>query len=144
MRLNPFRKRWILILLILFTLGISETSSVNAQTQDLIVAIDRPGEGEHLYAGPSSLLYSIPIAGWVHSSDFSHDEINLKLEIFQGEDIIVETPLRLDSDNQFSIHATVNSESTFDQFSPQHGVFCDSCHHAGTIDLVQPDEKLSP
>jgi hypothetical protein len=142
MRLNPFQKRWILILLILFTLGISETSLVSAQTQDLIVAIDRPGEGEHLYAGPSSLLYSIPIAGWVHSSDFSHDEINLKLEIFQGEKILVETPLRLDSDNLFSIHATVNPESTFDPFAPLHGVNCDACHHAGTIDLVPGELEI--
>ena len=31
------------------------------------ISLVRPGEGETFYAGPSSLLYNIPIHGWVES-----------------------------------------------------------------------------
>jgi hypothetical protein len=137
-----FGKGLILFTLILLIFFIKGSSPVAAQTEDLIVSIDRPGEGEHIYAGPSSLLYSIPIAGWVYSADYSYSEINLTLEIYQGDEILVKTPLHLDTDNLFSIHATVNPESTFDLFSPQHGVFCESCHHGGSIDLVPGRLKI--
>jgi hypothetical protein len=120
----------------------ADVGSATAQTEELIIAIDRPSEGEHLYAGPKTLLYSIPIAGWVYSSDFNHSQISLTLQIYQGDEVLVETPLRLDSDNLFSIHATVNPESTFDPFAPLHGVNCDACHHGGTIDLAPGNLKI--
>lgn len=139
---NPMTglRRWsrfaILLSLIALCLSSGRLSQVSAQAEALTVVIDRPGEGEHLYAGPTTLLYSVPIAGWVYSATFEPSYITLKLEILQGETTILETPLRLGSDRAFSIHATVNPQSTFDPFSPQHGVNCESCHHGGTIDLI--------
>jgi hypothetical protein len=142
MKLFSFCKSLILVTLVLISLCFADTSLATAQAEALIVGIDRPGEGEHLYAGPTSLLYSIPIAGWIYSADYSYSEISLALEIYQGDEILTKTSLRLDSDYLFSIHATVNPESTFDLFSPQHGVFCETCHHGGSIDLVPGRLKI--
>jgi hypothetical protein len=142
MKLFSFCKGLILVTLVLTSLCFAETSLATAQAEALIVTIDRPGEGEHIYAGPNTLLYSIPIAGWIYSADYSYSEINLTLEIYQGDEILTKTSLRLDSDYLFSIHATVNPESTFDLFSPQHGVFCETCHHGGSIDLVPGRLKI--
>jgi hypothetical protein len=132
----------LLVVLALLSTCFVVSNPATAQSEALIVAIDRPGEGEHMYAGPTSLLYSIPIAGWIYSADYSYSEINLTLEIYQGYEILTKTSLRLDSDYLFSIHATVNPESTFDLFSPQHGVFCETCHHGGSIDLVPGRLKI--
>jgi hypothetical protein len=142
MKSKHFRKYLILFFFITLLFCFQETNLVAAQTEELIVIIDRPGEGEHLYASPKTLLYSIPIAGRVASAEFSYHEISLKLEIYQDDEIVIETPLNLDSDNLFSIHATVNPESTFDPFAPLHGVNCDACHHGGTINLVPGHLKI--
>lgn len=131
----------LLFSLIFLCLPSGGLNHVSAQAEELTIAIDRPGEGEHLYAGPKTLLYSIPIAGWVYSATFDPAYISLELEILQDEKTILQTPLRLGSDREFSIHATVNPQSTLDVFKPQHGVNCDSCHHAGSINLV-PGELL--
>jgi hypothetical protein len=70
--------------LIVLVMTTADLDAAQAQSETLGIVIEWPNEGETLYAGPSSLLYKIPVKGRVHSNVFNNDEIEVQLKIFKG------------------------------------------------------------
>ena len=61
---NSVNWRACVVLLILGGLVVAPMR-VNAQSNTITIHLDDPSENQTFYFGPSTLLYSIPIKGWV-------------------------------------------------------------------------------
>ena len=77
-----------------------------AQYDDLTIHIAQPYEGETLYAGPSSLIYRVPVSGWVVSEESDPSQIVVHLEIFKGSQLIGEERQNLHPEGTFSFSIT--------------------------------------
>ena len=104
---------------------------VQAQGENLTLELSLPYEGETFYAGPSSLIYLVPIAGTVKSESFEPDQIRILIEVFQNNDLILSVSEFPDQEGEFRVFATVNPgvdvatrELTADFFS-----CADKCHY---------------
>ncbi len=106
-----------------------------AQTEPLVVHLEWPNEGETFYAGPTSLLYSIPIKGWVETVDVDLAAITVHLELLQGGELAGELTSALQSDGTFEFLVTVNPDGSDGKFPSEHLTCGDYCHLPGNLDL---------
>jgi hypothetical protein len=111
------------ILLFLFPLP-GNGQPVQAQAEELGVVITYPSEGETFYVGPSALLYSVHITGYVTGGDETQP-YQVRLELFQGEVPSGSQDSLTQGDRSFKFNVTVNPDGiqrgfvTFERDCPQ-------------------------
>lgn len=112
---------------------------IHAQAYDFTVKITTPAEGETFYAGPTSMLYHIPIAGWVDNADYNSVEVKIQLSILQDGELAgsqTTTPL---ADGTFDFYVTVNPDYSESLFLNNESVVnpscADRCHHPTKLGL---------
>ncbi|MAT98643.1 MAG: hypothetical protein CL608_15985 [Anaerolineaceae bacterium] len=106
-----------------------------AQTDSLAVYLEWPNEGETFYAGPTSLLYSIPIKGWVEAGELDPAAIAVRLELVQAGAVTGELSSTLQPDGTFEFLVTVNPAGSDGKFPSEHLTCGDYCHLPGSMDL---------
>jgi len=107
-----------------------------ADSGSLTVVITRPAEGETYYAGPSSLVYNIPVSGWVTRGRVP-TEATVRLEVFQGTRLAGVLTDTVSADGAFIFHITVNPDASGEYF-PAELKGCDtSCHYRTNMALPQ-------
>ncbi len=107
----------------------------NGQSDFLEVHLEWPNEGETLYAGPSSLLYKVPIKGWINTIAFSEEDIVVTLDIYKGSTPVGSLQTIPDSDGHFEFYATVNPEGSTEEFSIAFNDCGELCHSPGNINF---------
>lgn len=107
----------------------------------IIISLVRPGEGETFYAGPSTLLYNIPIHGWVESDLYRSEEIKVVLTIFQNSALVSTHEIYADSSGEYKIYATVNPEGSTENFSAIQADCASYCHYLS--ELVLPAGEMT-
>lgn len=117
------------LLLLLCALEIGSFQVAQAESNVLHIGLIFPSEGESLYAGPTSLLYSVPIRGWVESSSFPPQEIDIEARIIQGEQLLTTKRIRPDQTGFFQIQATVNPDAEIENFPLEHRTCGPECHY---------------
>jgi hypothetical protein len=101
------------------------------------IVITHPSEGETLYAGPTSLIYSIQVTGWILGLD-DLDGVGLTLEVVQNSAVVGRLKGLPSPDGSFSFSATVNPEGSSPNFSaPQVESGCENCHVRSSLDLPE-------
>lgn len=125
----------------LFVVGISPWA-INAQDVGFSVHIARPGEGETFYAGPTSLMYSIPINGWVSGYGTNPVGIEVWMELFENEVQVGSLTAPLKSDGTFDFYVAVNPDATEGQFPPELGACAFYCHTPTSLSLPSGALKL--
>lgn len=113
-----------------------------AQTDSLVVHLEWPNEGETFYAGPTSLLYSIPIKGWVEAAGLDPAAITVRLELLQDEVLAGELTSVLQPDGTFEFLVTVNPNGSDGRFPSEHLTCGDYCHLPGNLDLPAGEMTL--
>ncbi len=109
--------------------------------EPLSIIIVRPGDGETIYAGPQTMLYSIFVTGLVHTGSVDPAQSALKLEIFsEGKRVGLYTG-HPDANGDFSVPVTVNPDKDSGELTSNLSVdrnsSCQSaCHFAATTSLV--------
>jgi len=115
---------------LLLGLSFSLPARVSAQESTFAVSIVSPAEGETLYAGPTTLLYTIDVRGWVIGAT-DPAQVSVQLEVFKDD--MLEFSM-LDSpgpDGAYAFPVTVNPEGSVGDFTPvQVEAFCEDCHYA--------------
>jgi hypothetical protein len=121
---------WIFAILLCFLL--INSANAQAQSSPLSLEIASPGEGETFYAGPSSLMYSMKVKGYLTSAqaDFDLQQVDLKLEVWQGEQLVDEVHTRSDPVGYFTYSLAVNPDGSTAIFPPEYQPFCETCHIA--------------
>ena len=107
----------------------------------IIINLARPGEGETFYAGPSSLLYNIPIHGWVGSDLYASEEIKVELAIYQNSKLVSTQETRLDENGEYAFYATVNPEGSTENFPATEADCASYCHYLS--ELVLPAGEMT-
>jgi len=102
---------------------------------DFTVIITRPAEGETYYAGPTTLMYSVPVMGRVTGEIRIPEEIEVLLEIIQNGDLQTVANTHLTAEGTFSFLANVNPEASEGWFPEDMKDCTDECHTPGNIDL---------
>ncbi len=111
------------------------TLTAHAQDGGLRVGLIRPMEGETYYAGPSTVVYSIKIDGWVAGAADPR-AVSVRLDILQGAQAHNTVTLTPDADGTFLVDATVNPAGAHGDFGPVEIVSrCDECHYRAPIEL---------
>ncbi len=129
----PHKK--LLILLFTFLLTLGAFGFVHAQLESLTVEITKPSEGETLYAGPETLVYSINIEGRVAGVD-DPTAVEVKLEIIQGSIVIQSVMTIPDEEGLFIFPTTVNPEGSEPNFTAvEVEAGCENCHYRANLDL---------
>lgn len=105
-----------------------------AQDSNLKVTITRPGEGETLYASPTSPFASTQITGWVAADDFSVSQIQIRLEILQGTKSFGNSTATPKQDGTFSFDVAINPERPATKSSGEYGCKGD-CHAITNVGL---------
>jgi len=123
------------LFLLLCTLQIGPFQVAQAESNDLHIELIFPSDGESFYAGPTSMLYSIPIRGWVDSSSFPPQEIDVEARIFQNEQLLVTKRVRPDQTGFFQIEATVNPDAEIEDFPLDHSDCGPECHYPTDFEL---------
>jgi len=118
----------IIILIMGWILSIAGVSTVQAQGEELKIGLTLPNEGETFYSGPSTLLYNIPIEGWVESESFSPTQILVEVAIYQDTTLVTHLTISPDSDGIFRIYATVNPGAYTEDFAAEFIPCGDVCH----------------
>ena len=115
------------------------------QKSEEVITIDlaRPGEGETFYAGPSSLLYNIPIHGWVESELYPYEEIKVALAIYQASELVSNQETYLNSDGTYEFYATVNPEGSTENFPATQADCSSYCHYLSEIVLPAGDMTIA-
>ena len=115
------------------------------QKSEEVITIDlaRPGEGETFYAGPSSLLYNIPIHGWVESELYPYEEIKVVLAIYQASELVSNQETYLNSDGTYEFYATVNPEGSTENFPATQADCSSYCHYLSEIVLPAGDMTIA-
>jgi len=132
------KRLWIILLLYLISATfLPAARSLPEQSEkEIIINLVRPSEGETFYAGPSSLLYNIPIHGWVKSSLYAPEEIKVILEVYQDSKLKATQEKYADAEGNYEFYATVNPEGSTENF-PATEADCGSyCHYL--TELVLP------
>ena len=140
---------WLRVLLLIFgscAWAFCIPSSVMSQVQDFEVVIGLPNEGETFYAGPSSLLYNIPVSGWILGYESDPTQISLLLEVIKDGEVIGELNNKPLLDSTFEFKVTVNPEHSWGRFDRTDGAYdptklsCgECCHHPTQLHLVSGD-----
>ncbi len=111
------------------------TPVTRAQEETLTIQLAWPAEGETLYAGPSSLLYSVHVNGWVQGIDLEQQDVEVVLEILQGEGFVEEISTTPGRDGEFEFLLTVNPDGSDGAWPAEHLTCGDYCHLPGQADL---------
>lgn len=119
--------------LILMLLG--SVNNAKAQADLLKVELEWPNEGETLYAGPTSLLYQIPIKGLITTQAFSPTDIEVVLTVSEGAEIIGNLQTMADANGRFEFNVTVNPQGSSEEFTIAFNDCGDDCHSPGDMDL---------
>lgn len=115
--------------------------TVQAQAGEFSVHIRVPHEGATFYAGPSSLVYNIPINGWVASNQFDLAQIKVEIEIIQQGRVIAYQVTQASADGSFEIFGTVNPHGSTEIFPSENQTCPDVCHTSTA--LVLPPGALT-
>lgn len=127
--------RIVRIALIIFILLAINTRPVLAQDSGLVIGLISPNEGETFYAGPTSMLYNIPIQGWIKSTAYAPEEITVELSIKQNNNIITRTAITPNVDGVFTQYATVNADSYIEEFMAEKRGCAIVCHYNTSFQL---------
>ncbi|MEZ4641566.1 MAG: carboxypeptidase-like regulatory domain-containing protein [Chloroflexota bacterium] len=106
-----------------------------AQDDPFAIHLEWPNEGETFYAGPTSLLYSIPIKGWVDAAGHDPAAITLYLDIVQGDAVVDELTGLVQPDGTFELIVTVNPDGSDGKFPAEHLTCGYYCHLPGNLNL---------
>lgn len=128
MLLIAFKKSPVFYILGLIVFICISTLPARAQESAISVHISRPAEGETFYAGPTSLMYSISITGWVSGYGTIPEEIQVQMELFKNEELASSLTKQLKSDGTFDFYVAVNANATEGQFPPEQGACANYCH----------------
>lgn len=109
--------------------------STAAQDDPLAVHLEWPNEGETLYAGPTSLLYSVPIKGWVDDLESDPASVTVRLEVLQADEVVGELTQPLQPDGTFEFVVTANPDGSDGNFPAEHLTCSYYCHLPGNMDL---------
>lgn len=104
--------------------------------------LEWPNEGETLYAGPTSLLYKVPVKGFVSSDSYPSEDIEVSLEVLKSEATLgrlVKTP---DADGAFEFFLTVNPHGSTEEFPIAFTDCGRMCHGPGDLDLQSGSLRL--
>ena len=107
----------------------------------ILISLAQPGEGETFYAGPSSLLYNIPIQGWVESDLYHSEEVKVILEIFQNSKLVNTQKIYADSSGEYDFYATVNPEGSTENFPATQADCSSYCHYLS--ELILPAGEIT-
>jgi len=110
--------------------------SVWAQEGTFKIVIATPAEGETFYAGASSLLYNVPVTGWIISPD--PETVDVQLVLFRDSEQIGSLVTKPHLDGTFKFFVTVNPSASIGNF-PAELRSCDSCHHKTELELLPGD-----
>ena len=129
--------RWFLISIailcfILLPLG----SNARAESIPITLTLNLPNEGETFYAGPSSLLYNIPIEGQVSSSEHEPGDIKVHIEILQDSQVVASQDVTPGENGIFRIYGQVNPGAAVENFAAEFIPCGDRCH-------VHPSDSFS-
>jgi hypothetical protein len=103
-------------LAMLLVLSMPTVATVDAQSSFGVV-ITSPLEGETFYAGPSSLVYSVNITGKVTGIKGDPSVLELRLEVFQGNQLVHTIKKNPAKDGSFIFDVTVNPEGSDPSFT---------------------------
>ncbi len=106
-----------------------------AQDESFAIHLEWPNEGETLYAGPTSLLYSVPIKGWVDGLDSDPTSVTVHLEVLHGDGVVGELTRQLQPDGTFEFVVTANPDGSDGNFPAEHLTCSYYCHLPGNMDL---------
>ncbi len=109
-------------------LAVAAASAAQAQSEDLTIHLTHPNEGETFYAGPSSMLYMVPITGSVKSGSFSADQVSVGIAIYQDSSLVLNLAIAPDADGSFEAFAKVNPGSYSQEFAAEFITCGDVCH----------------
>ncbi|MFW6063682.1 MAG: carboxypeptidase-like regulatory domain-containing protein [Chloroflexota bacterium] len=99
------------------------------------ISIEWPNEGETLYAGPTSLLYSVPIKGRVSGVADDDFPLTVELEIVQDERVVESDSQVLSDNGNVEFFVTVNPEGSDGQFPAEQSGCATSCHFGSEMSL---------
>lgn len=133
--------RLLLALSLLLAIAIM-AGAAQAQEDALDVTIEWPNEGETLYAGPESLLFKVPIKGWVTSRDFAANEIELRLDIYKNDAKIGSLTTTPRADGSYQFFVTVNPDASVEEFTVAFQDCDKLCHSPGNMDLQRGELLL--
>lgn len=136
MRATQARRHGIILIgLTISALVAGSVGVASAQDGALRLWLEWPNEGETLYAGPTSLLYKVPIKGRVVSDEYEANQIQVRLEVFKGAAAIGRLTQLPEADGAFEFFVTVNPRGAVEEF-PIAFVDCGRvCHSPGDLDL---------
>jgi hypothetical protein len=123
--LNKVRTLWLATILFVTLWTVHPLA---AQNDQIVVHIDWPNEGETLYAGPSSLLYSVPVQGHVTGRENSNESLVLQLEIIQAGQVLAQAEQQIQAEGKFVFNVTVNPEASMGQFPTEQSGCIAACH----------------
>lgn len=133
----PFRLGLLIFLLLL---SLAAVDLAGAEEDGPVVRITWPNEGETLYAGPTSLLYKVPVKGRIEGITEDPASVEVRLDVFRGEEQIGPslrtTPA---SDGSFTFKVTVNPHGTRREFEIAFSDCGTACHSEGQMAL-QPGQ----
>ncbi|MGD2155909.1 MAG: carboxypeptidase-like regulatory domain-containing protein [Anaerolineales bacterium] len=117
--------------------------SIRAQEIETILRIEYPYEGETIYAGPSTPRYNLPISGWLNLGKYSHEDVELHLEIFREGLLTGSTTTKPSTNGQFIFYTLVNPLSS-EFVLPLGGQCGENCHYPTNVevDLSLPSGKV--
>ncbi|MFW5942655.1 MAG: carboxypeptidase-like regulatory domain-containing protein [Chloroflexota bacterium] len=99
------------------------------------ISIEWPNEGETLYAGPTSLLYSVPIKGRVSGVADDDFPLTVELEIVQDERVVESERRVIDQNSSLEFFVTVNPHASEEEFPSEHLTCGEDCHFPSELEL---------
>jgi len=125
----------VLILGLAIALAGAIAPGVAAQDSEPVeVIIEWPNEGETLYAGPSSLEYSVPLKGRIAGLSSEQAGLTVELTVLQDGQVVGKYS-QLVQDNAFAFLASVNPHTSEELFPAEHQSCADDCHRPGMFEL---------
>jgi hypothetical protein len=140
MDLRAMKRAWlclIAICLALFALGMPPGQVAQAQSDSLSIGLLFPNEGETFYASPLTFIYSFKLRGWVESSSYSPEEIEVEVQIIQDGRVVNSKKTKPDADGLFTLPTTVNPNSNPGSFTQFQTVCRIDCHYKTDFQLPE-------
>lgn len=121
-------------------------SDISAQSdsdeKQAVVVIEWPNYGEGLYAGPSSLRYSVPVQGYVSIPPSIEPPVTVELQVIKQGNVVFSSRQLTDEANQFAFNVTVNPEASRGHFTDEKSGCIAGCHFGTELGLPEGDLTL--